>query len=44
MSVLGELLQIAAATLPVWRDAALATLAAVVIACLWLYASLMDGG
>ena len=39
MSTLGELMQVAAGTMPIWRDGALATLAVIVIGCLYLYAS-----
>jgi hypothetical protein len=33
-----EFIYLAAAYLPVWRDAAIVLLAGVVIGCLWLYA------
>ena len=39
MSILSDLAHIAADTLPVWRDSAVALLAGVVIASLWFYAS-----
>ena len=38
---MSDLLLTPAGTLPVWRDAALATLATIVIGALWLYATLM---
>ena len=38
---LGDVLQQAAYTLPLWRDIVIASLACVVIGALWLYASLM---
>lgn len=41
MNTLGEMFQIAAATLPIWRDAVMATLAGIVIGALYLYASLV---
>ena len=41
MSALGEMLQIAAATMPIWRDAVMMLLAGIVIGSLWLYASLV---
>ncbi len=39
MSTVGDMLQIAAQWLPVWRDAVVAFLALVVIVCLWVYVS-----
>ena len=36
---LSDMLYIAADTLPVWRDSAVALLAGIVIASLWFYAS-----
>ncbi len=41
MSVLGEMMRIAAGSLPVWRDGAMALLACIAIGCLYLYASLV---
>lgn len=41
MTVLGELMQVAAACLPIWRDAVAAALAGIVIGALYLYASLV---
>ena len=38
---MGEALQAAAATLPIWRDMVVAGLACIVIGALWLYATLM---
>jgi hypothetical protein len=38
---MGELLRLAAMTLPIWRDGAMAALACVVIGALYLYASLV---
>jgi hypothetical protein len=38
---MGEALQAAAASLPIWRDTVVAGLAAIVIGALWLYATLI---
>jgi len=42
VSTLGQFLQELAGTIHVWRDGAIATLAVIVIACLWLYASAVN--
>ena len=39
MSTLGQFLQELAGTIHVWRDGAIATLALIVVGCLYLYAS-----
>ena len=39
---MGEALQAAAASLPIWRDTVVAALAGIVIGCLWLYATLIE--
>jgi hypothetical protein len=38
---MGDYLTLAAATLPIWRDATVAALACIVIGALYLYASLV---
>lgn len=38
----GPILDLAGA-LPLWRDVAIAGLAAIIIACLWIYAALIGG-
>ena len=40
--ILSELVVIASATLPVWRDAAIVVLAGIVIGCIWLYVEALD--
>lgn len=39
---MAEVIQAAAATLPIWRDSAIAVLAFIVIAALYLYATLLE--
>ena len=41
MTTLGAAIQTLAGTLPVWRDAAVAALACIVIGALYLYATLV---
>ena len=43
MSVLRDLLHIAAETLPIWRDAGIVLLASLVLACLFLADSIYRG-
>lgn len=41
--ILAELAVAAGNTLPIWRDSAIALLAAVVIGCVWVYVEAIDG-
>lgn len=42
MNTLGEMFQIAAATLPIWRDLVIGGLASVVVGALYVYATVLD--
>ena len=41
MTTIGQVMQTLAGTMSLWRDSAIAALACVVIASLWLYVSLV---